>query len=157
METMGTKFGYVQHRRNACILCDANSVVPFRCSALGGMNSSSSSSWTVITRVKARVVSSPMSAKAATKATPMKTLAAATELECKRNAGQSLTGQVVVALQSLVETLCNQVEDLGNKHGSLQKITLKQSSMVETQGRRNAFLKALLKENLGKPTYSEAT
>jgi hypothetical protein len=99
------------------------------------MNSSSSSSCTVITRVKVRVVSTPMSAKAATKATPMKTLAAATELECKRNAEQSLTGQVVVALQSLVETLCNQVEDLGNKHGSLQKITLKQSSMVETQGR----------------------
>jgi hypothetical protein len=65
--------------------------------------------------------------------------------------------QVVFALRSLVETLCNQVEDLGNKHGSLQEITLKQSSMVETQGRRNAFLKALLRENVRKPTYSEAT
>jgi hypothetical protein len=113
--------------------------------------------WAVITRVKARAVSSPMSAKAATKATLTKTLAATMEFECKRNAEQSLMGQVVVALRSLVETLCNQIEDLGNKHGSLQKITLKQSSMMETQDRRNAFLKALPKENVRKPTYSEAT
>jgi hypothetical protein len=62
-----------------------------------------------------------MSAKAATKATPTKTLAATTEFECKGNAEQSLMDQVVFALRSLVETLCNQVEDLGNKHGSLQK------------------------------------
>jgi hypothetical protein len=113
--------------------------------------------WAVITKGKARTVSSTMSAKAATKATPTKTLAATTEFECKGNAEQSLMDQVVFALRSLVETLCNQVEDLGNKHGSLQKITLKQSSMVETQGRRNAFLKALLRENVRKPTYSEAT
>jgi hypothetical protein len=77
--------------------------------------------WAVITRGKARAVSSTMSAKAATKATPTKTLAATTEFECKGNAEQSLMDQVVFALRSLVETLCNQVEDLGNKHGSLQK------------------------------------
>jgi hypothetical protein len=35
---------FVQPHRGVCKLCDVNSVMPFRCLALGGINSSSSSS-----------------------------------------------------------------------------------------------------------------
>jgi hypothetical protein len=40
---MSIEFRFVQPRRDAGILCEVNSAVPFRCLAPGGINSSSSS------------------------------------------------------------------------------------------------------------------